>query len=99
MIHFLRPLVLSLLVVAGTATSLRAQEISIPDPAFAAVIRETLQKPTGPLTQQDMLGLSGTKVLLPSGTNHCLNNHIQVTLRLKAPPRFEEQKHKMKPAR
>ncbi len=35
-----------------------AQEVSIPDPGLNAAIRQTLQKPTGPLTQQDLLGLT-----------------------------------------
>ena len=32
--------------------------MSIPDPGLNAAIREALQKPTGPLTQQDLLSLT-----------------------------------------
>ncbi len=35
-----------------------AQEVSIPDPGLNAAIREVLQKPTGPLTGQDLLSLT-----------------------------------------
>jgi formylglycine-generating enzyme required for sulfatase activity len=40
-----------------TALTLRAQDVSIPDTNLNAVVRATLQKPTGPLTESDMLGL------------------------------------------
>src|SRR5262249_23950953 len=32
-------------------------EVSIPDPGLNAAVREALQKPSGPLTEQDLLGL------------------------------------------
>src|SRR5690349_7598116 len=35
-----------------------AQEVSIPDPALNAAVRNALQKPAGPLTEQDMLSLT-----------------------------------------
>ncbi len=35
-----------------------AQTVSIPDPGLNAAVREALQKPTGPLTQQDLLNLT-----------------------------------------
>ncbi len=35
-----------------------AQEIIIPDPGLNTAVRATLQKPTGPLTEQDMLSLT-----------------------------------------
>ena len=35
-----------------------AQTVSIPDPALNAAVRAALQKPTGPLTQQDLLLLT-----------------------------------------
>jgi internalin A len=35
-----------------------AQEISIPDPGLKAAILEALQKPGGPLTEQDLLTLT-----------------------------------------
>src|SRR5438445_448834 len=38
--------------------SATAQEVVIPDPGLNAAIRETLQKPTGPLTEQDLLSLT-----------------------------------------
>src|SRR4051812_1304002 len=39
-------------------TSTLAQEVIIPDPGLNAAIREALHKPAGPLTEQDMLGLT-----------------------------------------
>jgi formylglycine-generating enzyme required for sulfatase activity len=48
-------LTLALISVINTAP---AQEVSIPDPGLNAAVRETLQKPVGPLTEQDMLGLT-----------------------------------------
>ena len=39
----------------GSAT---AQEVVIPDPGLDAAIREALQKPTGPLTEPDLLSLT-----------------------------------------
>src|SRR5499433_1857692 len=35
-----------------------AQEVSIPDPGLNAAIRQALQKPSGPLTEQDLLSLT-----------------------------------------
>ena len=35
-----------------------AQEVIIPDPGLNAAVRAALGKPAGPLTQQDMLGLT-----------------------------------------
>ena len=49
--------ILVALVVTGLVPAL-AQEILIPDPGLNAAIREALRKPTGPLTQQDMLSLT-----------------------------------------
>jgi formylglycine-generating enzyme required for sulfatase activity len=49
--------ILLALICASSMTSLRAQEVSIPDAKLNAVVRATLQKPSGPLTAQDMLGL------------------------------------------
>jgi len=46
------------LVLARLAANLPAQEVSIPDPALNAAVRESLQKPAGPLSAQDMLGLT-----------------------------------------
>ncbi len=49
---------LTLLVVTGSMTTTRGQEVSIPDPGLNAAIRDTLQIPFGPLTEQDLLGLT-----------------------------------------
>ncbi len=46
------------LIAIGLMISAHAQEVSLPDPGLNAAIRETLGKPVGPLTQQDMLGLT-----------------------------------------
>jgi formylglycine-generating enzyme required for sulfatase activity len=35
-----------------------AQEVSVPDPGLNAAIRQALQKPAGPLTEQDLLNLT-----------------------------------------
>jgi len=43
---------------AGSAASTLAQEVSIPDPGLTAAIRDALNKPSGPLTEQDLLGLT-----------------------------------------
>ncbi len=53
-----RPLFLALLVRTSFTASLMAQEVSVPDPGLNAAIREALQKPNGPLTEQDVLGLT-----------------------------------------
>ena len=46
------------LTLTAFLTAAVAQTVSIPDPGLNAAVRETLQKPTGPLTQQDLLGLT-----------------------------------------
>ena len=56
-IPLIRPLVLSLLVLASFVTTTLAQEVQIPDPGLNAAIREALQIPNGPLTEQDLLRL------------------------------------------
>jgi hypothetical protein len=43
------------LTLSGHAAPTLAQEVSIPDPGLNAAIRDALQKPSGPLTQQDLL--------------------------------------------
>src|SRR5438128_2222128 len=55
-LQMIRPLVLALLALVSFASF--AQEVSIPDPSLNAAVRTALQKPTGPLTEQDMLGLT-----------------------------------------
>jgi formylglycine-generating enzyme required for sulfatase activity len=59
--HFFQTLALTTLI-----SSTLAQEVSIPDPGLNAAVREALQKPSGPLTQQDMLTLT---VLSAGGRN------------------------------
>src|SRR6266566_9923981 len=51
----IRPLVLAL---TSFAASTLAQGVTIPDPGLDVAIREALHKPVGPLTEQDMLGLT-----------------------------------------
>src|SRR6266567_8486158 len=46
------------LVLAGFIVSTHAQEVTIPDPGLNAAIRAALQKPFGPLTEQDLLSLT-----------------------------------------
>src|SRR5215471_14341703 len=46
------------LAVVSPVASLLAQEVLVPDPGLNAAIRAALQKPTGPLTQQDLLSLT-----------------------------------------
>ena len=46
------------LILSGFIVSTHAQEVSIPDPGLNAAMRETLQKPAGPLTEQDLLSLT-----------------------------------------
>ena len=50
--------ILRLLVLTSLMATAQAQEISIPDSGLNAAIREALQKPAGPLTAQDLLGLT-----------------------------------------
>jgi hypothetical protein len=50
--------VLATLILAGTAISARAQQITIPDAGLDAAIRDALRKPVGPLSQQDLLALT-----------------------------------------
>jgi formylglycine-generating enzyme required for sulfatase activity len=56
-IPLIRPLVLTLLVLASFVTMTLAQEVQIPDPGLNAAIREALEQPNGPLTEQDLLSL------------------------------------------
>ena len=51
-------LVSTVLAFAGFLDSSAAQEVFIPDANLTAAIRGALQKPVGPLTQQDLLGLT-----------------------------------------
>jgi formylglycine-generating enzyme required for sulfatase activity len=45
-------------MLTGFMSSTFGQDVSVPDPGLNAAIRETLGKPAGPLTQQDMLSLT-----------------------------------------
>jgi Leucine-rich repeat (LRR) protein len=47
-----------MLALAGFIASLQGQEVSIPDPGLDAAVRQALQIPSGPLTEQDLLGLT-----------------------------------------
>jgi len=62
-------LVLTVLTLTNFVASTWAQEVSIPDPNFNAVIRQALQKPVGPITQQDMLGLTNLGAIFRNITN------------------------------
>ena len=46
------------LILSSFIVSAPAQEVSIPDPGLNAAIRDALQKPSGPLTEQDLLSLT-----------------------------------------
>lgn len=46
------------LLLIGLAAPALAQEVSIPDPGLNAAIRDALQKPFDPLTEQDLLRLT-----------------------------------------
>jgi formylglycine-generating enzyme required for sulfatase activity len=65
-IHFT---LLAVSVVACHVGPVFAQEVSIPDPNLNAVIRQALQKPNGPLTQSDMLGLTNLSAIFRNITN------------------------------
>jgi formylglycine-generating enzyme required for sulfatase activity/Leucine-rich repeat (LRR) protein len=55
---FARLLTLTLLVFVGITASTHAQEVLISDPGLNAAVREALDKPVGPLSQQDLLTLT-----------------------------------------
>ena len=57
-VKLIRLLPLTLLVLVGVQSSALAQEVTIPDPGLNTAIQVALQKPFGPLTQQDMLSLT-----------------------------------------
>src|SRR5262245_41590668 len=50
-------------MILGGVIFARAQEVTVPDPALNAVIRETLQKPIGPLTVQDLSTLTNLSAI------------------------------------
>ncbi len=47
--------IIATLILIGFMVSAHAQEVSIPDPGLNAAIRAALQKPSGPLSEQDLL--------------------------------------------
>lgn len=47
-----------MLVLAGFMPAAFTQTVTLPDPGLNAAVREALQKPAGPLTRQDLLGLT-----------------------------------------
>lgn len=51
------------LAVVSVITTARAQEVSIPDSGLNAAIRQALAKPSGPLTEVDMLGLTNLSAI------------------------------------
>jgi hypothetical protein len=57
------------MALISSTTSTLAQEVSVPDPNFNAVIREALGKPNGPLTQADMLSLTNLGAIFRNITN------------------------------
>jgi formylglycine-generating enzyme required for sulfatase activity len=67
--HTVRAFVLMVSALTHFVFSTLAQEVSIPDPNLNAVVREALQKPNGPLTQSDMLGLTGLSAIFRNITN------------------------------
>ena len=67
--RLIRLLVLALLAFVSLMHVAPAQDVSIPDPGLNAAIRDALQKPTGPLTQQDLLGLTNLSAISWNITN------------------------------
>ena len=55
-LHFIRPLLVAQVMFSGFTAA--AQGISIPDPGLNAAVRQTLQKPNGQLSLQDLLSLT-----------------------------------------
>jgi formylglycine-generating enzyme required for sulfatase activity len=53
-----RSLIYILPILIGFVVPAGAQEVSIPDPGLNAAIRDTLHKPAGPLTPEDLLSLT-----------------------------------------
>src|SRR5437667_11775559 len=57
---------LGTLILSGFIASTRAQEVFVPDTGLNAAVRDALQKPSGPLTEQDLFSLTN---LNASGRN------------------------------
>src|SRR6185369_573488 len=58
LLDLIRFRVLTLLVLLSFAAVSTAQDVTIPDPGLQSAIRDALQKPVGPLTEQDLLNLT-----------------------------------------
>lgn len=69
MFQIIRPLMFILLAVTSLIAPAFAVDVSIPDPQLNAAIRFTLNKPNGPLTDQDLLGLTGLSASFRTITN------------------------------
>jgi formylglycine-generating enzyme required for sulfatase activity len=69
MFQIIFPRMLPVLTLGIFAASIMAQEIAIPDSSLDAAVRATLQKPTGPLTQQDLLSLTNLSAISRGITN------------------------------
>jgi hypothetical protein len=68
-LQIIRLSVITLLALIAFAALTLAQEVQIPDPALNAAIHEALGKPAGPLTQSDLLGLTGLSAIFRNITN------------------------------
>src|SRR5438477_13161429 len=73
--------ILALLLALGAALPGHGHEVSISDPGLNAAVREALQKPSGPLTQQDLLALTqlsagGRSISNVAGLESALNLQI-----------------------
>src|SRR2546428_5779930 len=96
-IHFIRLLIITVLVLTGSLTSTLAQEVSMPDPGLNAAIREALQIPNGPLSEQDLLRLinldAGSRdVSSVAGLEAARNLHV-LFLYLQSPDQFLPSQH------
>ena len=65
----IRKLVLPLLALTCLLTSSQAQTVLIPDAGLNAAVRQALQKPTGPLSAQDLLSLTNLEAGARNITN------------------------------
>src|SRR5512138_3410790 len=79
--QILRPIVSAVLVLTSLGAVALAQEVSIPDPGLNDAVRVALQKPNGPLTEQDMLSLTnlsagGGNVTNVAGLESARNLHM-----------------------
>src|SRR5258708_12472066 len=68
--------VVQVLFLASFLTSALGQDVSIPDPGLNAAIRDTLGKPSGPLSQPDLLSLTNL---------NASRRNVESTVALEAP--------------